>query len=338
MIEIERGLPQTWHHQTRHQFYCTRQRPTAQTQHKNESFVNVFHNPLVQQRVITMSDEESKSAEDKVLDEITYALTLADLDIIEERVQRDTGFTPIFTRTVTALLRSQKNSLTLRAQTQIEKAQKEGTYFEDVKCFYTLKPAEKSNLDKSFNRIFRKTTPTMYSHITEAAKQVDANQSLRSICDKSLGSNSEYPKGKVDLFGKSIDPSRAHVFLDSPSCAPAWGYMTEGATGLIPEGPERNRIRVLRMMGGGQKEEGKNMDCLRYDVHNYIPLHNEHRVYFHEKPQLMIIPILGLEKIVHWSYNDKPAPYDVLVFVHSPHEMTKGLDCNQIYTTLLSSY
>lgn len=213
----------------------------------------------------------------------------------------------------------------------------EGTVFEDANNLYTLRaepiPAEEAMLKKSLDLVFRKETPEFYVYIKEAAEKKGDNGSLQQICTESLGSNSAYPKGDTDIFGRPIDPVRAHIFLDSKTCGPPWGHMTEGATGGInaDDDNENNHVRVLRMMGGEQNENS----CLRRDIHNFVTLHNDHRFYYDGNPQLMLVPILPLDKILSWEEND---PYDVLVFVASPHETVEGFTCADIYKAILSHF
>ena len=42
-------------------------------------------------------------------------------------------------------------------------------------------------------------------------------------------------------------------------------------------------------------------DCLRYSVHNFIPLQSSHRKYYDGAPQLLIIPLLPLDDILKWN-------------------------------------
>jgi predicted transcriptional regulator len=213
-------------------------------------------------------------------------------------------------------------------------AREKGTFFEDAQNLYELRvipSSEEVGLTESFSTICRHDTPDFYEYIKVAAEMKNTAGKLQQVCTKSLGSNSEYPKG--DIFGRHVDPSRAHIFLDSPSCGPAWGHMAEGATGIInmDDEDEKNQIRVIRMMGG-KKNESK---CLRRDIHNFVPLHSDHRTYYDANPQLMLLPNLSLSKIKDWKEDE---PYDVLVFVASPHKNVDGLTCAEIYRTVLANF
>ena len=221
-----------------------------------------------------------------------------------------------------------------------------GTIFEDASQLYSLR---NHSFPKSahFGLICREETPSFYQHITTAAAtRLSRHQSrrgsdssgeakLQQICTKTLGSNSEYPKGDKDMFGKSADPVRAHIFLDSPTCGPAWGHMAEGATGKIEgtDNEEKNHIRVLRMMGGHIKQT----DCLRKDLRNFVRLHNEHMVYYDHNPQLMIVPLLPLEQIKRW---ETTVSYEVAILVSKPHcsRVEEGHPYHEIYQTILSNF
>ena len=203
-----------------------------------------------------------------------------------------------------------------------------GSFFEDAKLLYELRPADFPS-EKDFETLRREKTPVMYKYIVEVAEHKTGGK-LQRIYTDSVGSNRDF-LGRPDLFGFP-GTWRARIFLDSKTCGPAWGHMAELATGKITstnDEDEKNQIRILRVMGGQQSKT----ECLRRDIHNYVPLRPSYRDHYDNKPQLMLIPSLPLDKILNWKGNEA---YDVVVFVSSPHERGEGnYTCEQLYEELL---
>lgn len=226
-----------------------------------------------------------------------------------------------------------------------EQSQKSGKYFEDAINLIITKPDRefdasdqekmKAYAKKAFDEICRMNTPDIYKKIVDAAAKAGERETINL---HNAGSNSDFEfSGGGDMFYKGVDPARAHIFPDSKTCGPAWGHMAEGATGKIVDvdnEDEKNRIRVIRMMGTSQDKDS----CLRKNVRNFVALHNEHRVYYDNNPQLFIVPLLSLAEIKDWSSSGKKT-YDVAVLVSSPFDDKRKdcLSCEEIYTTMLNS-
>jgi len=176
-------------------------------------------------------------------------------------------------------------------------------------------PGKESMLD-SFKAICRDQTPSFYEGI-QLATTFKNNEGLPNVAFSSLGTSKNFPKQDVDIFGKGLDTSKAHIFPDSNTCGPAWALMAEGATGKIQQSENINELRLLRMMGAKQSSKGKKPECLRLSVCNFISLGSDHRKYYDENPQLLIIPILDLNGVKDW---DGKTAYDVLVLASSAYE------------------
>lgn len=204
---------------------------------------------------------------------------------------------------------------TLRALVQTLRAR--GEYFVDAKSLYVTRwsslPSKEKDLMKSFDRICRPTTPSYYESIKTASEQKTSNGLLREPCLETLGTNSQFVKREKDMFDNNTDPVKAHIILDSKTCVPGWGHMGEGCTGKIDGSfvkEEKNRVRLLRVMGSKSDKE----NCLRRDVHNFLSLQSNHRVYFDGEPQMLVIPLCSLDFIKNW---DGKTPYDVLILAAS---------------------
>lgn len=264
---------------------------------------------------------------DAILDRIDKAETseaLAELDIeTKELLEREKMY----------LLRFLEN----RKSLLMERSQKNGTYFADAKDIWKIEATalpDHPNMD-SFNHICRPDTYELYNYIKETAakeRKKSASNELYEPCLSTQGTNSQFPKNDRDMFNNPWDSCKAHIFLDSKSCAPAWGLVAEGATGKIVETDEKrkNKIRLLRMMGPNSAEK---KNCLRRDVHNYLPLDGSHSQYYDKHPQLLIIPILSLDKIKSW---DPKESYDVLVLGVSNEDT--GKNAAEVYRKILSHF
>jgi len=213
-----------------------------------------------------------------------------------------------------------------------------GTFFADGVDVWTIQTDQIPTKDrlKSFITICREQTPEAYTNIVRNSQtQKNNSNDLPDPFTGSIGTNSQYPTSDRDIFNNPIDSSRAHVFLDSKRCAPGWGLMAEGATGKIddaafPTDEEKNRIRILRMMGSWSNKN----DCLRQNVHNCFPMPASHRVYYDSDPQLLIIPLLPLNKIKNWDFVEE---YEVLVLAASS-TTNEDVTAAKVYQNILSTF
>jgi hypothetical protein len=274
---------------------------------------------------------------------IDKAPTIESLDLLSKQINESTVLKDVEKKRLNRNIDRKKQLTDSKKQLTDSTLRMNGEYFVDAKSLYEISYSSlpKKGILKSFDMICRAETPSYYMSIKQASENKTDKGSLPNPCMSTLGTNSQFIKREKDIFNNNIEPVKAHIFLDSKSCAPGWGHMAEGATGKIKGNfnkEEKNQVRLLRMMGSHAEKQ----NCLRYDVHNFLSLQLTHRTYFDGEPQLLIIPLFSsLEGIKNW---DGKTPYDILILAASAKKTgdddgaCDGKTAAEIYQQILSHF
>lgn len=208
-----------------------------------------------------------------------------------------------------------------------------GAYFVDAQNIFYLSDPDRNEPrpDEAFGLIRRKGTPGFYQKLVDDATAAWKKGQKPNL--NSAGTSEEYDPGETDAFNNS-GPVKAHGLPDSYTCIPSYGKMAEGATGPISVG-ETNVIRLLRALGSKNQPKAG----LRTHKKNFLSLPSDHRRYFETQPQVALVPMLPLDKIVNYDGEEE---YDVAVLVMSATDAEENQEkvdeVERVYQKLMKSF
>jgi hypothetical protein len=103
-----------------------------------------------------------------------------------------------------------------------------------------------------------------------------------------------------------------HSLFISPQlfiCAPFYGIFSQAILGVdLEKYYENNRpelIKALQQVVSGQVKEKRVQTGLRYSPLNLLMLPQRHCDFFDDRPVLLVVPILDLEKVKHWTEGEE---------------------------------
>jgi hypothetical protein len=159
-----------------------------------------------------------------------------------------------------------------------------------------------------FETVRRSVSLEAYKSISKAAMGQDKLEPRLKKSESSRSASQTDTEPKKDVFGDPLG-EKAHLIPQLFICAPFYGIFSQAILGVdLEKYYENNRpelIKALQQVVSGRVKEKRVQTGLRYSPLNLLMLPQRHCDFFDDRPVLVVVPILDLEKVKHWTEGEE---------------------------------